>query len=72
MAEARVDDQAARDADAALADLWARYVAGRDGGLRDRLILHYAPWSSTWPGGSAPASPRTWSRPTWSPTARSA
>ncbi|KQS73170.1 RNA polymerase subunit sigma-70 [Modestobacter sp. Leaf380] len=30
-------------ADAALADLWARYVAGRDSGLRDRLILHYAP-----------------------------
>ncbi len=30
-------------ADAALADLWARYVQGRDSGLRDRLILHYAP-----------------------------
>lgn len=30
-------------ADAALADLWVRYVADRDSGLRDRLILHYAP-----------------------------
>ncbi|MGY1719375.1 MULTISPECIES: RNA polymerase sigma factor WhiG [unclassified Blastococcus] len=31
------------DRDALLADLWARYVEGRDSGLRDRLILHYAP-----------------------------
>ncbi len=30
-------------ADAALADLWARYVTDREPGLRDRLILHYAP-----------------------------
>ena len=34
-----VDD----DPDAAVADLWARYVVDRDSGLRDRLILHYAP-----------------------------
>ena len=36
------------DPDAAIADLWARYVVRRSGdspdlGLRDRLILHYAP-----------------------------
>jgi RNA polymerase sigma factor for flagellar operon FliA len=31
------------DPDAAVADLWARYVVERDSGLRDRLILHYAP-----------------------------
>ena len=31
------------DADAALADLWERYVSERDVQLRDRLILHYAP-----------------------------
>ena len=31
------------DADAALADLWAQYVAERSPALRDRLILHYAP-----------------------------
>jgi RNA polymerase sigma factor for flagellar operon FliA len=31
------------DPDAAVADLWARYVVDRDSGLRDRLILHYAP-----------------------------
>ncbi len=31
------------DADAALADLWAQYVADRSPALRDRLILHYAP-----------------------------
>jgi RNA polymerase sigma factor for flagellar operon FliA len=29
--------------DAAVADLWARYVVDRDSALRDRLILHYAP-----------------------------
>ena len=34
-----VDD----DPDAAVADLWARYVVDRDSTLRDRLILHYAP-----------------------------
>ncbi|MPQ97256.1 RNA polymerase sigma factor WhiG [Modestobacter sp. I12A-02628] len=34
---------AAGDADAAIADLWARYVADRGTALRDRLILHYAP-----------------------------
>jgi RNA polymerase sigma factor FliA len=37
--ELDVDD----DPDAAVADLWARYVVDRDSGLRDRLILHYAP-----------------------------
>ena len=37
--EPDVDD----DPDAAVADLWARYVVDRDSGLRDRLILHYAP-----------------------------
>jgi RNA polymerase sigma factor for flagellar operon FliA len=31
------------DPDTAVADLWARYVVERDSGLRDRLILHYAP-----------------------------
>jgi RNA polymerase sigma factor for flagellar operon FliA len=31
------------DADAALAELWAQYVADRAPALRDRLILHYAP-----------------------------
>jgi RNA polymerase sigma factor for flagellar operon FliA len=31
------------DPDAAVADLWARYVVDRASGLRDRLILHYAP-----------------------------
>src|SRR4051794_25972983 len=36
-------DESDEDADAALADLWARDVEGRDSGLRDRLILHYAP-----------------------------
>jgi RNA polymerase sigma factor FliA len=41
----RVDeyDDAPDDADALLAELWADYVADRDPGLRDRLILHYAP-----------------------------
>jgi len=37
--ELGVDD----DPDAVVADLWARYVVDRDSGLRDRLILHYAP-----------------------------
>ncbi|GAB3361963.1 RNA polymerase sigma factor WhiG [Modestobacter lapidis] len=37
--EPDVDD----DRGAAVADLWARYVVGRDSALRDRLILHYAP-----------------------------
>jgi RNA polymerase sigma factor for flagellar operon FliA len=36
-------DDTGEDADALLAELWANYVAGRDPGLRDRLILHYAP-----------------------------
>jgi RNA polymerase sigma factor for flagellar operon FliA len=37
------DDEAGEDADAALSDLWARFVADRSPELRDRLILHYAP-----------------------------
>src|SRR3954464_2552880 len=37
------DDETREDADALLAQLWADYVADRDPGLRDRLILHYAP-----------------------------
>ena len=36
-------DEPQEDADALLAELWADYVADRDPGLRDRLILHYAP-----------------------------
>ncbi|MBJ7452020.1 MAG: RNA polymerase sigma factor WhiG [Blastococcus sp.] len=36
-------DEAAEDTDAFVAALWAQYVADRDPGLRDRLILHYAP-----------------------------
>jgi RNA polymerase sigma factor for flagellar operon FliA len=36
-------DEHSEDADAALADLWERYVADRAADLRDRLILHYAP-----------------------------
>src|SRR3954469_734647 len=36
-------DESDEDADAALAELWTRYVVDRDTGLRDRLILHYAP-----------------------------
>lgn len=36
-------DEHSEDADAALADLWERYVADRAPQLRDRLILHYAP-----------------------------
>jgi RNA polymerase sigma factor for flagellar operon FliA len=44
--EATIDrvDESSEDADAALADLWSRYVTDRDNTpLRDRLILHYAP-----------------------------
>ena len=44
--EATIDrvDESNEDADAALADLWSRYVVDRDDtALRDRLILHYAP-----------------------------
>jgi RNA polymerase sigma factor for flagellar operon FliA len=37
------DEADGADADAALAQLWSDYVADRDPGLRDRLILHYAP-----------------------------
>jgi RNA polymerase sigma factor FliA len=36
-------DETPDDADAALAELWAAYVADRTPELRDRLILHYAP-----------------------------
>jgi RNA polymerase sigma factor for flagellar operon FliA len=36
-------DDAPEDADAFLAELWNTYVDSRDAGLRDRLILHYAP-----------------------------
>jgi RNA polymerase sigma factor FliA len=36
-------DESGEDADAALHDLWVRYADTRDTGLRDRLILHYAP-----------------------------
>ncbi|WP_138757592.1 RNA polymerase sigma factor WhiG [Modestobacter altitudinis] len=43
MSEATVDRLTSEDPDAFIADLWARYVDGRDTGLRDRLILHYAP-----------------------------
>jgi RNA polymerase sigma factor for flagellar operon FliA len=41
----RIDefDESREDADALLAELWNDYVANRDPGLRDRLILHYAP-----------------------------
>ena len=43
MSEATVDQLTSEDPDAFIADLWARYVDRRDTGLRDRLILHYAP-----------------------------
>ncbi|WP_138734898.1 RNA polymerase sigma factor WhiG [Modestobacter excelsi] len=43
MSEATVDQLTSEDPDAFIVDLWARYVDGRDTGLRDRLILHYAP-----------------------------
>jgi RNA polymerase sigma factor for flagellar operon FliA len=36
-------DESNEGAEAALAGLWTGYVADRDTGLRDRLILHYAP-----------------------------
>ncbi len=36
-------DETRDDADTALAELWAAYVADRTPELRDRLILHYAP-----------------------------
>src|SRR3954464_4688348 len=36
-------DDTTEDADAALADLWERYVVDRSPELRDRLILRYAP-----------------------------
>jgi RNA polymerase sigma factor FliA len=41
----RIDesDESREDADALLAELWNDYVENRDAGLRDRLILHYAP-----------------------------
>lgn len=34
---------ASGDPDAHVTELWSRYVQDRDTGLRDRLILHYAP-----------------------------
>ena len=44
MPEATIElDEHSEDADAALADLWGRYVTDRSAELRDRLILHYAP-----------------------------
>ena len=44
MPEATIElDEHSEDADAALAELWAQYVADRAPELRDRLILHYAP-----------------------------
>ncbi len=43
MSEVTVDQVTGEDPDAFIADLWAGYVDGRDTGLRDRLILHYAP-----------------------------
>ena len=48
MPEATIDrldeyDDPQEDTDALLTRLWADYVADRDPGLRDRLILHYAP-----------------------------
>ncbi|MGZ4658198.1 MAG: sigma-70 family RNA polymerase sigma factor, partial [Blastococcus sp.] len=36
-------DESSEDTDALLGELWAEYVESRDSGLRDRLILHYAP-----------------------------
>jgi RNA polymerase sigma factor for flagellar operon FliA len=43
VSEATVHRVTSEDPDAFVADLWARYVDGRANGLRDRLILHYAP-----------------------------
>ncbi|MCW2613714.1 MAG: whiG [Frankiales bacterium] len=37
------DDESPESADALLGQLWADYVDSRAAGLRDRLILHYAP-----------------------------
>jgi RNA polymerase sigma factor FliA len=39
----RIGGDSEEDADAALTELWAQYVADRAPELRDRLILHYAP-----------------------------
>src|SRR5690349_20842811 len=36
-------DERNEDTDAAIAELWTRYVDDRAPELRDRLILHYAP-----------------------------
>ncbi len=38
-----IDERDGEDTDAAIAELWTRYVEDRDASLRDRLILHYAP-----------------------------
>jgi RNA polymerase sigma factor for flagellar operon FliA len=43
VSEATVHQPTSEDPDAFIAGLWARYVVDRDTGLRDRLILHYAP-----------------------------
>jgi RNA polymerase sigma factor for flagellar operon FliA len=43
VSEATVHQLTGEDPDTFIADLWSRYVEGRDTGLRDRLILHYAP-----------------------------
>jgi RNA polymerase sigma factor for flagellar operon FliA len=43
VSEATVHQLTSEDPDAFIAELWTRYVEGRDTGLRDRLILHYAP-----------------------------
>ena len=45
MSEATIHriDESDEDIDALLAQLWIDYVDSRDGALRDRLILHYAP-----------------------------
>ncbi|MGY1857385.1 RNA polymerase sigma factor WhiG [Modestobacter sp. SYSU DS0290] len=44
VSEATVDQLGASDdPDAAVVELWGRYAVDRDTGLRDRLILHYAP-----------------------------
>jgi RNA polymerase sigma factor FliA len=43
VSEATVDQVTSEGPDAFIAELWAGYVDGRDTGLRDRLILHYAP-----------------------------
>ena len=39
----QLDPSSEEDTDALLGELWANYVESRDSGLRDRLILHYAP-----------------------------